>query len=640
MLANLLLLPQMALSAFHNTQPPPAVDNIRGPHGKHLQKRVLLTQLDEAALLSSDWNDMGKKISGGFGHCFSAYVQPDLADEVGSFTVTDLEPHFLKAKLDADPDSPTYRQAINSPQADMWWDAMEVELDTLENDLKVWDLVYREAGMNILPSTWAFKLKRFPDGLAKKFKARFCARGDRQKFGVDYFETWAPVVQWTTVRAMLILSTKLNLLSTQADITAAFVHTVLEGPPVYVEQPKGHERVGPNGEPLVLKLNKCIYGLRQSSRCFFNYLKDILEDNDLKQSELDPCLFIGKKVIVVVYVDDLLLFSKDDAEFDKLIDSIKKANVAIRREGTAEGFLGVDIKREDSPSGPQITLLQTGLTQRIISALGLSSSLSTKIDTPAEVGALPKDADGAEALGNFSYPSVIGMLLYLTGHSRPDISFAVHQCARYTFKPTRRHEAALIRIGRYLKGTADKGLIMRPTDDPCIDTYPDSDFAGLYSFEDSKDPHCARSRSGFVILMFGCPVLWKSKLQTEIALSTMEAEYVALSTAMKDLIPLIGLLRELRAAVGLPVDFDSKLHCRVHEDNAGALVLANMEPKHYTPRSKHYAIKYHWFREKVADPGNRIKIVKIDTRNQLGDLFTKGLPKPAFTHLRRLLMGW
>jgi hypothetical protein len=243
---------------------------------------------------------------------------------------------------------------------------------------------------------------------------------------------------------MLILSTKLNLLSTQADITAAFVHTVLEGPPVYVEQPKGHERVGPNGEPLVLKLNKCIYGLRQSSRCFFNYLKDILEDNDLKQSELDPCLFIGKKVIVVVYVDDLLLFSKDDAEFDKLIDSIKKANVAIRREGTAEGFLGIDIKREDSPSGPQITLLQTGLTQRIISALGLSSSLSTKIDIPAEVGALPKDADGAEALGNFSYPSVIGMLLYLTGHSRPDISFAVHQCARYTFKPTRRHEAALI----------------------------------------------------------------------------------------------------------------------------------------------------------------------------------------------------
>lgn len=135
------------------------------------------------------------------------------------------------------------------------------------------------------------------------------------------------------------------------------------------------------------------------------------------------------------------------------------------------------------------------------------------------------------------------MLLYLTGHSRPDISFAVHQCVRYTFKPKRCHEAALVRIGRYLKGTADKGLILRPSLSPRIDAYPDADFAGLFSSEDPRDPHCARSRTGYVILAFGCPILWKSKLQTEIALSTMEAEYVALSTAMKDLLPIIALMR-------------------------------------------------------------------------------------------------
>jgi hypothetical protein len=181
---------------------------------------------------------------------------------------------------------------------------------------------------------------------------------------------------------------------------------------------------------------------------------------------------------------------------------------------------------------------------------------------------------------------------------------------------------------------------MRPSSSPCIDVYPDSDLAGLYSYEDPLDPHCTRSRTGFVILAFGCPIMWKSKLQTEIALSTMEAEYVALSTALKDLLPIISMVRELWSAVGLQNDVISNLHCKVHEDNAGALVLANLEPKHYTPRSKHYAIKYHWFREKVADPSNRIKILKVDTRNQLGDLFTKGLPKPAFTHLRRLLMGW
>jgi hypothetical protein len=134
--------------------------------------------------------------------------------------------------------------------------------------------------------------------------------------------------------------------------------------------------------------------------------------------------------------------------------------------------------------------------------------------------------------------------------------------------------------------------------------------------------------------------MWKSKLQTEIALSTMEAEYVILSTAMKDLLPIISMVRELWQAVGLQSNVISNLHCKVHEDNTGALVLANLEPKHYTPRSKHYAIKYHWFRQHLADPSNRIKIVKVNTLNQLGNLFTKGLPKPAFTHLRRLLMGW
>jgi hypothetical protein len=112
------------------------------------------------------------------------------------------------------------------------------------------------------------------------------------------------------------------------------------------------------------------------------------------------------------------------------------------------------------------------------------------------------------------------MMLYLSGHSRTDIAFAVHQCARYTFNPTQRHEVALIRIGRYLKGTMNRGLIMTPSEEPKVDCYPD-----LYGHEDAQDPHCARSRTGYVILAFGCQVLWRSKLQTEIALSTMEAEY-------------------------------------------------------------------------------------------------------------------
>jgi hypothetical protein len=120
----------------------------------------------------------------------------------------------------------------------------------------------------------------------------------------------------------------------------------------------------------------------------------------------------------------------------------------------------------------------------------------------------------------------------------------------------------------------------------------------------------------------------------------MEVEYVALSTACKDLLPLVSLIRELSPAVSLDDSFTSNIHCKVHEDNIGALTLGRLEPHRMTPHSKHYAIKYHWFHDKVADPSQRISLVKIDTKNQLGDLFTKGLPHVSFVHLRHLLMGW
>jgi hypothetical protein len=179
---------------------------------------------------------------------------------------------------------------------------------------------------------------------------------------------------------------------------------------------------------------------------------------------------------------------------------------------------------------------------------------------------------------------------------------------------------------------------MRPSSVLQVDCYPDADFAGLYNHEDSQDPHCVRSRTGYVILLAGCPVLWKSKLQTEIALSTMEAEYVALGQSCKDLFPLLDQINELGAAVGLPVSKETLLHTTIYEDNVGALTLGRLEPKRMTPRSKHYAIKYHWFREQIG-PRN-IKLVKVDTKNQLGDIFTKGLGFVPFSYLRSKLMGW
>ena len=152
------------------------------------------------------------------------------------------------------------------------------------------------------------------------------------------------------------------------------------------------------------------------------------------------------------------------------------------------------------------------------------------------------------------------MMLYLCGHSRPDISFAVHQCARYTFTPKRSHEKALIRIGRYLKGTIDKGLTLRPTEDLTLDCYPDADFGGLWNYESPQDPHSVRSRTRYVINLCNCPVIWVNKLQTAIALSTMEAEYIALSQACKDLFPIIDLVNELSDTLGLISPSSPRLH--------------------------------------------------------------------------------
>ena len=144
-------------------------------------------------------------------------------------------------------------------------------------------------------------------------------------------------------------------------------------------------------------------------------------------------------MFVICYVNDLLVYSRDDASINEFVEGMKSHDIRLRREDTAEGFLGVDIKYDATT----ITLKQEGLTKRIIEALGLSSSYTTACSAPAESAALPKDADGPPAVGHINYASVIGMLLYLCGHSRSDIAFTVHQCARYTFAPKRVHEGPI-----------------------------------------------------------------------------------------------------------------------------------------------------------------------------------------------------
>jgi hypothetical protein len=219
---------------------------------------------------------------------------------------------------------------------------MHDELATLTQEFDCWEYVPRTQEMNVLPSTWAIKIKRYPDGRVKKFKARFCARGDRQKEGIDYFETWDPVVQWSTVRIVMILAIKLQLISVQCDITAAFIHArVLATESIYVHQPRGVHR-GKGDKVIFLK--QTLYGLKQSPWYFFQYVTEHLIKHGLTASKLDPCLFISKSLIVIIYVDDIVIYGKSDDEINELIERLKQDNDALHREGTAEGYLGVDIQ--------------------------------------------------------------------------------------------------------------------------------------------------------------------------------------------------------------------------------------------------------------------------------------------------------
>ncbi len=144
--------------------------------------------------------------------------------------------------------------------------------------------------------------------------------------------------------------------------------------------------------------------------------------------------------------------------------------------------------------------------------------------------------------------------------------------------------------------------MINPTMELSIDAYPDAGFAGMYGHEKHCDPVCAKSRTGFVIVFAGVPVMWQSKLQTETALSMMEAEIIALAACMRELIPIVNMVQSLAVAVGLPAG-DVNMNVSVHEDNSGALVLAEMLPPQFTPRSKYYAIKTIWFCEQIHTRG-------------------------------------
>ena len=198
------------------------------------------------------------------------------------------------------------------------------------------------------------------------------------------------------------------------------------------------------------------------------------------------------------------------------------------------------------------------------------------------------------------------------------------------------HSKAIRWVARYLKGTRSKGLILNPNEKG-LEIYVDADFSGNWDPKNpEQDRDTARSRHGYIIMYHGCPVIWKSQLQTEISLSSTESEYIGLSYALREAIPIMEFMKELKRLNIKMHNTIPRVHCKVFEDNSGALEMAKIHK--YRPRTKHLNVKYHHFRDYVER--KEITIHKIDTKDQLADYLTKPVNIEILEKLQKVVMGW
>ena len=535
--------------------------------------------------------------------------------------------YTYKAKLtNSNPDVLTWDQAMKIPHERKQWMISAVkEIEDLETH-DSWDEVpLSDAKEPIVPMTWTFVRKRRPDGTFKKFKGRTCVRGDLEKERPDT-ETYAPVVSWISVRMFLILALILGWATVSIDFSNAFLHAKLSKP-IWVHLPRGFRST--KGPGTCLRLKKSLYGTTIAPRLWYNCISNALKELGFTQTTHDQCFFYKKDMMVVLYVDDAGIAAKNPEDIDKLVKQLEEKQFSLTKEGSFEEFLGIQFDKSDEG---EFTMTQTGLIDKIIRTTKMEDCKPNLM--PTAQTALGSDPDGEKMNEEWSYSSVVGMLLYLSTNSRPDIAFAVSQVCRFSSAPKQSHASAVKTIIRYLKGTRDKGTIFKPTKDITVDLYVDADFCSLHGVEDSRKPDSARSRTGYIIFICGCPAVWKSQLQTHISLSTLEAEYSALSYALKVLLPVKKLLQEVVNALEMPDDVVTSVMATVFEDNQGALILARNQ--RITNRTKYFLVKWHWFWQHALE----FILKKCSSEEQRSDYLTKPLPRKGYENNRYLNQKW
>lgn len=507
---------------------------------------------------------------------------------------------FAFAFLVSDPS--TYKEALRSENANSWKCAMQAEFESLQQN-ETWKLEPLPPGKLPVKCKWVFKAKRDTQGNVVRFKARLVAKGFTQVEGVDYHDTFSPVVRFTTIRYLMATAARFDLNIRQLDVVTAFLHGRLEEE-IFMSQPEGFS----DGTGRYCKLLKSIYGLKQSSRVWNCTLNQVLLDFGLKRSLTDQCVYHlikgSRMFIVAVYVDDILLFSNDVGLEQKLTDVLSE-QFSMKDMGEASSVLGVRVTRDRKKGN--ISLDQTHYIKNILSRFKMSdcNPTSAPMDTGQKISSkmCPSNDEERSQMQDVPYRQLVGALQFCVQVSRPDICFPVNVLSRYNHNPGRSHWGAAKRVLRYLKGTVDKKITYNSSAEKQVRGYCDADWA---SDEDER-----RSTTGYVFTMQGGAISWCSKQQKTIAISTTEAEFMSMTAAIQECIWLKMFEQELFVN-SLP---SIVLFC----DNRSAINLAVNNA--YSARTKHVDVKQKFVHQNVKN--GLIKLIHLPTNEMPADILTK-----------------
>lgn len=506
-----------------------------------------------------------------------------------------------------------------------WKQAIQSEYDSLVSN-NTWELADLPPGRKAIRCKWVFKIKRNSDGSVARLKARLVAQGYSQKHGIDYKETFSPVVRRESIRIVLALSVSLGLNLQQMDVDTAFLNSDLDQE-IYMFQPRGFISKGQQNK--VCKLKKAIYGLKQSPRLWNKNLDGFLRRIGFQSLYTDACIYIRKDAegivdgLIAVYVDDLVIGMKSQP----LMTKVKRAlstHYKMKDLGSLDWFLGIEITR---------TCQSISLTQRSFSVELLKKWRMTECNdvcTPSTVSdGLESDHDvPLTSVTVKQYRSLIGALMYLSVNTRPDLAYTISALAQHVNNPGEIHWSCAKKVLRYLKGTLNYGITYTRAGDCTHETILDD--INLHGYADASyanNKKDRKSRSAYVFFLNSGPITWCSKRQRCVALSTCEAELIALNEASKELVWIRRLIKEITGYKTLQPTV-------VYEDNLGCIEMVK-NPK-YHGRSKHIDIRNFYVREVVDQ--KKIKVQHMSTKKMVADVLTKSLDARLFqTHRDRLV---